>query len=198
MHPIIPFVTEELWHAFPFGTELLERTSWPKPRVEVDDKVLQEMGFVQELIRSIRNLRAEAHIPPQQQIPEVTLIVHSPEKLALIRKCEKQICLLTKVETISLYENLSEKPQKSLASVLDDLQVYLPVGALLDVEKEVLRLKNDLGKLEKDIEKSRKKLANEQFVERAPAEVIEKERNTLADNETRALRMKENLKSLAD
>ena len=88
------------------------------------------------------------------------------------------------------------KPAKSLASVLDDVQVYLPVGDLLDVDKEIQRLKNDIAKLEKDIEKSKTKLANKQFVERAPADVIAKEKTNLSDNETKARRLKENLSSL--
>ena len=82
--------------------------------------------------------------------------------------------------------------------MLDGAQIYLPVGELLDVDKEMQRLRNDLAKLEKDIEKSKAKLANEKFVERAPAEVIEKEKNTLADNEAKAARTKANLASLSE
>ena len=199
MHPIIPFVTEELWHAFPFGTDFIMRSGWPKPRLaEIDEKVIAGMNFVQETIRAVRNLRAEARIAPQQTIPGVTLAVHDAAKLALLKECEKQLKLLTKVETVTFAGEGDGKPEKSLASVLDGAQIYLPVGELLDVEKEMQRLRNDLAKLEKDIEKSKAKLANEKFVERAPAEVIEKEKNTLADNETKAARMKANLASLSE
>ncbi|HIT03373.1 MAG TPA: valine--tRNA ligase, partial [Candidatus Caccocola faecipullorum] len=199
MHPIIPFVTEELWHAFPFGTDFIMRSGWPKPRLaEIDEKVVAGMNFVQETIRAVRNLRAEARIAPQQMIPGVTLAVHDAAKLALLKECEKQLKLLTKVETVTFAGEGDGKPEKSLASVLDGAQIYLPVGELLDVEKEMQRLRNDLAKLEKDIEKSKAKLANEKFVERAPAEVIEKEKNTLADNETKAARMKANLASLSE
>lgn len=199
MHPIIPFVTEELWHAFPFGTDFIMRSGWPKPRLaEIDEKVIADMNFVQETIRAVRNLRAEARIAPQQTIPGVTLAVHDAAKLALLKECEKQLKLLTKVETVTFAGEGDGKPEKSLASVLDGAQIYLPVGELLDVEKEMQRLRNDLAKLEKDIEKSKAKLANEKFVERAPAEVIEKEKNTLADNEAKAARMKANLASLSE
>ena len=101
-------------------------------------------------------------------------------------------------EKVTFTEEGAAKPERSLASVLDDVQVYLPVGDLLDVDKEIQRLKNDIAKLEKDIEKSKIKLANKQFVERAPAEVIDKEKGNLADNETKAQRMKENLSSLTN
>ena len=199
LHPIIPFVTEELWHAFPFGEELIERCGWPKPRVaEIDEKPLSDMAFVQDVVRAVRNLRAEARIAPQQLIGGVTFNVHDADKLALLRSAEEQTSLLTKVKRITFAEGSSEKPEKSLAAVLDGVQVYLPVGELLDVEKEIQRLKNDIAKLEKEIEKGKAKLANKNFVERAPEEVIEKEKSVLADNETKARRMKENLSSLTD
>lgn len=199
LHPFIPFVTEELWHAFPFCKGIIERTEWPAPRLEmVDEDVIKEMDLVREVIRSVRNLRAEARIAPQQLIPRAVISVHNNEKLALIRSSESQITLLTKVERIEIMDREAEKPQKSLASVLDDVQVYLPVGDLLDVDKEIQRLKNDLSKIEKDIEKGLAKLANPQFVERAPEEVIFKEKASLSDNEAKRDRIRENLSSLND
>ena len=197
LHPFIPFVTEELWHAFPFGKEIIERTEWPAPRLEkIDEAVIRDMDLVREVIRSVRNLRAEARIAPQQQIPRAVLSVHNDEKLALIRSSEALIKLLTKAEKLEIMDSSADKPQKSLASVLDDVQIYLPVGDLLDVDKEIQRLNNDLSKIEKDIEKGKAKVANPQFIERAPEEVIRKEKETLADNETKRERIKENLSSL--
>lgn len=199
LHPIIPFVTEELWHAFPFGGKLIERCEWPEPRLaSIDGNVIGDMDFVRQVVRSIRNLRAEARIAPQQAVPEAVVSVHAADKLELLQKCCKQIKLLTKVETVEFTEEGKAKPERCLASVLDGVQVYLPVGELLDVEKEVQRLQNELAKLEKDIEKGKAKLANKQFIDRAPAEVIEKEKNTLSDNEAKAFRTKENLKSLSE
>ena len=199
LHPFIPFVTEELWHAFPFGKGIIERTEWPAPRLEkINEAVIWDMDLVREVIRSVRNLRAEARIAPQQQIPRAVLSVHNDGKLALIRSSEALITLLTKAEKLEIMDRSAEKPQKSLASVLDDVQVYLPVGDLLDVDKEIQRLKNDLSKIDRDIEKGKAKLANPQFVERAPEEVIQKEKASLADNEAKRERIRENLSSLND
>ena len=199
LHPYIPFVTEELWAAFPFGGDIIEHHEWPKPRLDaIDEKVLADMSFFQDVVRTIRNLRAEARISPQQAIPRVVISVHNEEKLAQLKGSEAQMLLLTKVENVELAGADAKKPERSLATVLDDVQVYLPVGELLDVDKEVQRLKNDLAKLQKDIEKSNNKLANKQFVERAPEEVIEKEKANLADNEAKLSRIKENLQSLAE
>ena len=196
LHSFIPFVTEELWHAFPFGDSYVMKNSWPKARPEtLDEKAAADMKFVQEIIRTIRSLRAEARIAPSQQIPRVEITVHDDDKLALVKENERQILLLTRVEAIVVSES---KPEKSLASVLDDVQIYLPVGDLLDLEKEIQRLKADLAKLEKDIAKSSGKLANQNFIDRAPAEVIEKEKTELAENSAKKERMLENLKSLAE
>lgn len=194
LHPIIPFVTEELWQAFPFGSDIIEHSSWPVPRfVKIDEKVLNDMDFVQDIVRTVRNLRAEARISPQQTISSVVFATQNPDKLALLKETDSQIRLLTKVEKI---EYSSDKPNRSLATVLSEVQVYLPVGDLLDINKEVTRLNNDLEKLDKEIARSTTKLANIKFIERAPAEVLEKEKLTLAENNIKKSRIKENLSSL--
>ncbi len=196
LHPFIPFVTEELWHAFPFGDRYIMKNAWPKPCLKnTDVRSITDMKFVQEIIRAGRNLRAEARIAPSQQIPRVVLNVHDEAKLALVMENEQQIKLLAKIGEIVIS---TDKQEKSLATVLDDVQIYLPVGELLDVEKEIQRLKADLAKLDKDIAKCSGKLANENFINRAPAEVIEKEKAELAENNNRKERMIENLKSLAE
>lgn len=194
LHPTIPFVTEELWHAFPFGTELVERESWPRPRMEADVRGIGQMELVMTVIRSLRNLRSEARIQPQQPVP-LAVIAGSGDKAGLLKSCEAQIRLLTKTERLEFSDGAAA-PERSLAAVLDGVVLYLPVGDLLDTQKEIARLDGELAKLESDIEKSAGKLANKQFVERAPAEIIGKERAQLADNEAKRDRIKENLASL--
>lgn len=198
LHPFIPFVTEELWHAFPFGQDLIERGSWPKARIEkIDESLISDMDFIRDAVRAARNLRAEARINPQAFVPKIVVMAHDPSKLDLLNSCESQIRLLAKTETLVLSED-ALKLERSLAAVLDDVQIYLPVGDLLDIEKEIQRLRSDLEKLEKDINKSKAKLANPQFVERAPEEIIAKERDNLAFNEAKKDRLLQNLKSLAE
>lgn len=196
LHPIIPFVTEELWHAFPFGNGIIEREAWPSPRMKADEQTIREMELIMTIIRSIRNLRAEARIQPQQSVPLAVVMTDSGDKLALFKSAAEQIRLLTKAESVELGTAPGSKPEQSLATVLDGVQIYLPVGDLLDIEKEVNRLGAELAKLEGDIEKSRNKLANRQFIERAPVDIIAKEKAALSDNEAKLDRIKENLASL--
>lgn len=196
LHPTIPFVTEELWHAFPFGGGLIEREAWPKPRREADHKAIEDMELVMTVIRSIRNLRAEARLQPQQTVPSVVLSADGTERRELLKAAAAQICLLTKAEAVELYADLGRKPERSLAAVLDGVEIYLPVGDLLDVEKEIVRLESELSRLDNDIEKIEKKLTNPQFIERAPAEIIGKDRTALADNEAKRDRLKKNIENL--
>lgn len=199
LHPFIPFVTEELWQAFPFGGDFIQRASWPVQRLDkIDEKIIDDMNFIQNVVRTMRNLRAEARISPQQAIPKVFLSVHNEDKRLILHDADSQMCLLAKVNAVEVTDKDSIKPKQSLAAVLDDIQVYMPVGDLLDVEKEVARLKSDLLKLEADIEKSAKKLANPQFVQRAPEEVIAKENSALADALAKKSRITENLASLEE
>lgn len=195
LHPIIPFVTDELWQAFPFGTDIIEHFSWPSPRIELsEEEVISDMSFVQEVVRTIRNLRAEARISPQQTISTVVLSVHNSKKLSLLEETESQIRLLTKIDSIKYS---TEKPNRSLATVLNEIEIYLPIGDLLDIDKEISRLEGELEKLEKEIYKCTTKLSNTNFVERAPEEVIDKEKRTLDENIEKRDRIRENLTSLS-
>lgn len=198
LHPIIPFVTEELWHAFPFGGGIIEREAWPKPRCQANLNIIEEMELVMTVIRSIRNLRAEARIQPQQTIPTVTLSIGGADRMALLDSAAAQICLLTKTEGLNIKPAPVVKPERSLVTVLDGVEIYLPVGDLLDVEKEIARLSAEQCKLESEIEKVAKKLQNPQFIARAPEEIINKDRAALADNEAKRNRIKENISSLRD
>ena len=199
LHPYIPFVTEELWHAFIFGDDLIEHKSWPKPYIcDIDEKVIDDMKSVHDITRAIRNLRAEARIAPSQTIHHVIFTVRDNAKMSLIKECLDQVRLLAKVDSITFIDSADNKPDRSLATVLDEVQIFLPVGDLLDIEKEIQRLKVDLLKLDKDIERSNNKLSNNNFVERAPEDVIDKEKNALAENMAKRERIKENLQNLAD
>lgn len=197
LHPIIPFVTDELWQAFPFDADVIEHTSWPEPRLkQIDESVIADMHLIQDVVRSIRNLRAEVRLSPQQTIPTVVLAVDDEKKKSILESSANQICLLAKVREVKFIKDGSDKPLRSLATVLDDVQVFLPVGELLDVNNEVARLEGELQKVKKDIAKNKGKLANKNFVERAPKDIIRKEKAVLADNEAKAARLQENLDSL--
>lgn len=196
LHPIVPFVTEELWQAFPFGGGCIEKQAWPVSKRESDPQVQIKMDFLQQRVRDMRNLRVEAGLSPQKRAPKMCLILQNEALRDGIEENRDLIQMITRVEVLELPAVGGAKPPKSLATVFDGGELVFPVGDLLDVEKEVLRLRNELVKITKDIEKSERKLENADFLSRAPEEIVEKERAAVRDGLSRQMRIEANIKSL--
>lgn len=197
LHPFIPFATEELWCAFEYGDALIGRAEWPKAlEVRGAEEAKSGMEFLRVLVRSMRNLRVEVKMPPQQTAPRMDLRLKDPSLCELVRANEDLIKILTRVEHIGLLSPGDAKPPHSLAAVTGDWELFFPVGELLDVEKEIARLKGELAKLEKEIAKTEGKLANPNFVDRAPGEVVEKEKAALEEARSGKRRIEENIAGL--
>lgn len=197
MHPIIPFATEELWHAFAFSDDIIGKSEWPKAqRPAGADDALAEMELTQNVIRAMRNLRAEVKLPPQQSVPLMKLkLKHAAHGDALARSLDL-VRLMTKVEKTEIVDESAPKPEKSVSYITADWELYFPIGDLLDVEKEIVRLNGDLAKLEKESARIAGKLNNANFISRAPQEVVEKDKETLATLNSQIARLKENIEGL--
>ncbi len=200
LHPFIPFATEELWSAFGFDGEeqtLLERSGWPSfDEMDREPEILEEMEQFQEMIRALRNLRAEAGLAPQQMAPSIAIATEDSWVRNSVEANRDLISLLGRVEVISLV-GAGERPKQSLAAVLSRRTLFLGVGNILDVPSEVERLGKELEKIEGDILKGEKKLENESFLAKAPEEVVSKERERLQEARERRNRILENLESLS-
>ncbi len=204
LHPIIPFATEELWNAFPFVSEgaILLQQKWPLVddvhKIDDAESVVYRMDFLREVVRVVRNLRAEARLTPQQPVAKVVLLLHKPEDRMVIEQNADLIRLLTRVEELDFMEAVSRvKPPQSLAAVFAQGELFMPVGDLLDLEKETARLRGEAAKIQKEIERAEKKLANEEFLKKAPAEVVEKEHAQVAEGRAKLARIEENIKSFS-
>ena len=199
LHPFIPFITEELWNAFGYGDEFIMRSSWPSSNSEyIFDSVNEDMRVLQDIVRSLRNLRAEAHVPPQQWLNRSVIRVHSDtETSRIINASLNQICNLCRIHEVILEEPSSVWSYgPSLSSVSGDAEVKLPVGDVLDVPKEITRLEGEIASIEKTIASSQARLNKPEFVSKAPAEVVEKERSKVEEGRAQCERLKANLESL--
>ena len=197
IHPFIPFATEELWHTFGFSDDSIERSEWPKASSAlIFNNALSEMGTLQEIIRIIRNLRAEARVAPQQKVERVILQTDDDALKALVSANMDMISLLAKVERVDIISDSDKKPHGCLASVMTNGEISLEVGSLLDIKAEIERLEQELKSVEKDIDKMEKKLANENFTSKAPQEVVDKERGRLEENKNHHQRIADNISSL--
>ena len=175
LHPFMPFITEELWQKLPVSNESITISEWPK----VEEKFINEVSekhfnLLMNIIRGIRNIKAEVNIPQSKKVNiSINKNITDEEKL--------YIRTLANVEKI----NISDfKPEKSASAYIDrEIEVYVELGELINIDSEIERLSKKIKKLESDADKFRKKLSNEKFLEGAPEEIINETKEKLKNIE---------------
>jgi valyl-tRNA synthetase len=196
LHPIMPFLTEEIWEQLA-GAEAgrLITARWPRyPASLTDQAAGAEMDWVVRLISSVRAVRSEMNVPAAAKL---TLLVKdaAPSTLARLATHRELVLRLARLERA---EPLSGEPPKgAIQVVLDEATLLLPLGGIMDLAQERARLAKEIARLDSDIDKSAKKLGNEQFIAKAKPEVVEEQRERLAEAEQARDRLKAALARLA-
>ena len=179
LHPVMPFITEALWRRFPGRPESasISVAPWPRADARAEDPVaLRDFGMVQELIGAIRAIRAEYGIQPGQVIRTV-VTVNEPTTGAALEQERNTITRLARLATLTLGENRERVGGHGVLS--DGSAVFVPLGDAIDVGRECSRLGSEVERLSRLVQSQEKKLGNEQFVSRAPRDVVERERQKL-------------------
>jgi valyl-tRNA synthetase len=179
LHPVMPFITEALWRRFPGRSQSasISVAPWPRQDMRAEDPVaLREFGLVQELIGAIRAIRAEYGIQPGQLIRAV-VTGNDRTTAAALEQERSTITRLARLSALSLDENRERVGGHAVLS--DGSAVFVPLGDAIDVGRECGRLGSEVERLSRLVESQEKKLGNEQFVSRAPTEVVERERQKL-------------------
>ena len=173
LHPFMPFVTEAIWEFLP-GTEgLLIRAPWPKPEGREDDAAEREMTVLQAAITAVRNLRAEMSVPPGAL---VRAVIKAPEETGdVLRRGEAYLRSLAKVGSLAVAADAA-KPARSASAVAPGMEIFLPLEGLVDLEAERARLEKKRVEVTKGLAGIDAKLGNAEFTARAPAEVVQSER----------------------
>ena len=175
LHPVMPFITEEIYTHLSTETESITISAWPVfDEAMVDVKAEKDMEFVMEAIKSLRNLRAGMNVPPSRKA-KVYAFASQEAKDAFINGAAylEKLASASEVEFLDNKENLD----KNLVSVVvKGGELFLPLLDLVDRDKELERLENEKKKLEGEILRVEKKLSNERFVSKAPEAVVEEER----------------------
>jgi valyl-tRNA synthetase len=190
LHPFMPFITEELWArtaATPRGTLLIE-TAWPQLSVlPASDAASAEMNWVIDLIKGVRSVRAEMNVPASAKI---TLVLQgaSAESAARLDHNRDVILTLARLTRADIADAI---PTGSAQFVLEEATIALPLGDVIDFAKERIRLEKDLKKAREEIARFDAKLANEQFVARAPEDVLAEQREKRAEAMALAARLSE-------
>jgi valyl-tRNA synthetase len=189
LHPFMPFLTEELWQKLPVAGESITIAKWPEIERElIDETAEKEFTRLMNMVRGVRNVRAEMNLPQSQRVKVYIKGYEVTEEEELLLKT------LGNIEEVSF---VNEKPPKTAtAYVEEEIEAYVDLGGLIDFEKEKERLKQIMEKIQKEIDRLEKKLANEDFVEKAPEEVVEETKEKLNTNRERLARLESILKDL--
>ena len=199
IHPLMPFVTEEIWQRV---APLAGRTGptimlepYPAPRPEIEDAgAVEHMTWIKGLILAIRSIRGELDLAPGRQIP-VALAGATDTERGRLAGGAAWVRALARVATIDLLEPGSPPP-KAATALLGNLEVLVPLEGIIDKDAEIGRLERRLDKLGRNLGQSRAKLGNPSFRDRAPAAVVEKERRRTAELESSIGKLEAQLETL--
>ncbi|MBU0672051.1 MAG: valine--tRNA ligase [Candidatus Margulisbacteria bacterium] len=189
LHPIMPFISEEIWQRIAINESKTNKRmktimlqEWPKvDKNLIDPKVEAEMGLLKELIAKVRNIKAEMGV----QTKDIELMIVAPKKneQETIAKGEAYIRSLAKTTKIEIVASLKKKPEQSATGVVSDIQFFVPLKGLIDIGKEVERLKKEEQNVSQGLERLKKLLSNESFVAKAPPEAVAKQKVQLKELE---------------
>lgn len=175
LHPFMPFITEEIWQNLPHEGESITIAKWPQARPELnDEQAAEEMKLLVDIIRSVRNIRAEVNTPMSKKI-KMLLKAKDSNVLEILEKNRAYIERFCNPEELTIATEI-EIPDKAMTAIVTGVEIILPLEGLINIEEEIARLEKELDKLNKEVERVQKKLSNEGFVKKAPQKVIEEER----------------------
>ncbi|CEG57501.1 valine--tRNA ligase [Legionella fallonii] len=183
LHPLMPFITEEIWQrTTKFTSEngvSIMLSAYPRVNEEfINDTIEEELDWLKAAIQAIRTIRSEMSITPSKLIP-LCIRNCTPVLRNRIEKYQQILTAMSKIKEIK-YLNADEKAPVSATAVLGEIELLIPMADLIDKEAELTRLAKEVAKLDKDISLAQGKLSNPKFTDKAPAEIIAKEQEKLA------------------
>ena len=193
LHPFMPFITEEIWQALPHEGDALMMQSYP-----VYDESLNfpedetSFGMVMDAIKAVRARRAEMNVPPSRK----SHLIIVTDKAKAFTDGEKFICKLAYASGIEVRAGLPESTDGMVSVITDNARMFMPMAELVDLEKERTRMEKELANAKRQLDGQIAKLANENFVSRAPEKVVNVEREKKAKLEALIENLEESLKNL--
>ncbi|MBZ5640722.1 MAG: valine--tRNA ligase [Acidobacteriia bacterium] len=196
LHPFMPHLTEELWQKIPHRGDYLAVAEWPKAdEARLDVKAERDVEILQDLVVRIRNLRAESNIDPSRRV-EVLIHASSPRNARLVSDEADLVATLCRAGSVRVVDAF-EAGLIAARGVVRGLEVAVPLAGLLDLDVERARLGRELARIDTEVEGRARKLGNESFLLRAPAEVVERERAAQKEMLDKKRRIESTLASLS-
>ena len=196
LHPISPFITEEIWHVLPGKRESIMTESFPEINPAWDDQEAEKTtGFLIGVITGIRNIRSEMMIHPTTEIESFVICPDAATAEKLTSNTDT-ISTLTRSRKLTILQD-GKCPQGAASYIFNDMEIYVPLSGLIDVEKELTKLQKQKEKLETQIKKTDAKLGNSKFLANAPDEIVAKEKGKLETLTSKMEKIKESMERLA-
>lgn len=181
LHPFMPYLSEEIWQHLPHEAgETITLASWPTYDAAFDaPDAVQEMGLLMDAIRAVRNVRAEVGVTPGKKI-ELLAKPTTEASAGILKRNEEYLRRFCNTSSLTLDPSLAA-PEKAMTAIVTGVELYLPIAGLIDIGQEIARLNKELASLNAEVDRVEKKLANEGYIAKAPAHVVEQERSKGAD-----------------
>jgi valyl-tRNA synthetase len=176
LSPFMPFVTEEIWHKLPGDEGSLMVSQFPSEDDNLnDEEAVKHMGVIMDVITRIRNIRGEMNIPPSKKL-KVLLSVPDAELISIVTIGRHYIIDLAKLQELSIEGETKEEPKGVATGIAGTIKVYVFLEGMIDIAGEIARLEKEKSKLIKNLAMVSKKLANQEFRQKASEKVVEKEK----------------------
>ena len=193
-HPIMPFITEEIWQKVKplagIAGETLMRAPYPVADPSLaDPAAVAEMNWVMQFILGVRRIKGEMNIPPGKPLP-LLIDNASPQDIAWLGASRPYLDFLARTASIQIL-GAGEPAPESAISLVGEMKVLIPMAGLIDKEAELQRLAKEIARIQSDLERAQAKLANPSFVDKAPPAVVQKERAKIAEQEAALAKMRE-------
>jgi valyl-tRNA synthetase len=182
-HPLIPFITEEIWQrvaplAGIKGDTIMLQPYPTSDATKIDEGAIKTTQWIMDFILGIRRIRGEMNIAPGKLLP-VLIQNTSADDLDFLKSSEDYLLKLGRVESMTLLGEEDAAPESAM-SLIGEMKILIPIAGLIDKDAEIARLEKEIQKIVKDLPRVEGKLNNPQYIEKAPAVVIDKEKAKLA------------------
>ncbi|MCD5537215.1 valine--tRNA ligase [Lactobacillus delbrueckii] len=197
IHPIMPFVTEKLWLSMPHEGKSIMTAAYPEAHAEFDNaKADEDMAFLIEIIKAVRTIRMEVNAPMSSAI-DILIQLDDEKNEAILRDNMEYVENFLHPKKLEISGKI-KAPKLAKTAVIAGAQIFVPLSELVDLDEEIAKMGKEEARLEAEVDRASKKLANKGFVDHAPAAVVEKEKGKLAEYESQLAGVRYRIKELKE
>ena len=197
IHPIMPFVTEKLWLSMPHEGKSIMTAAYPEAHAEFDNaKADEDMAFLIEIIKAVRNIRMEVNAPMSSAI-DILIQLDDEKNEAILRDNMEYVENFLHPKKLEISGKINA-PKLAKTAVIAGAQIFVPLSELVDLDEEIAKMGKEEARLEAEVDRASKKLSNKGFVDHAPAAVVEKEKGKLAEYESQLAGVRDRIKELKE